>query len=62
MANHPMSPLEALQFLEQATAHVTGDRAAHMRILEACKIIGAALMESAVQERFAGQPVKVDGQ
>lgn len=39
-----MTPLQALELLEKATAHLTTNRETHIQIMEACKIIGAALM------------------
>jgi hypothetical protein len=51
----PMTPLEALQLLEQATAHVSGNREVHSRILDACRIVGAALMDAAAQKKIAAE-------
>ncbi len=48
-----LTPLEALQLLEQATGHVTGNREVHARILDACRIVGAALMESDARKKIA---------
>jgi hypothetical protein len=48
-----MTPLEALQHLEGICARVGGDREFHVRIMEAAKIVGAALMDQAVQKKIA---------
>lgn len=52
-----MTPLEALQLLEQATAHLQTNRESHAKILEACKIIGAALLDAEAQKKIAAQSV-----
>lgn len=39
-----MTPLEALQLLEQASGHVTANRETHIKLMEAAKIVGDALM------------------
>lgn len=55
-----MTPLAALQLLEQATSHLQADRETHVKLMEAAKIVGAALMEAAVQKKISSQSVKAD--
>lgn len=55
-----LTPLEALQLLERATAQLMCSRDDHARLIEASQIVGRALMEASVQAKIAAQPVKAD--
>jgi hypothetical protein len=48
-----MTPLEALQMMEQACERVLTDLPTHVRLKEAAKIVGTALMDADVQKKIA---------
>lgn len=55
-----MTPAEAHKLLEEATAHLHGNRDTHAKILEALRTIGMALMDCEAQKKIAGVAVKQD--